>query len=115
MEEWKSIEPAVWKHDKPGDQRIGTLVTKEPRDEDTGLSAKYYLENEKGRFLVWGTAVIDDRMQYVNLGDKVRITYEGKTTNKRNQEVNLYRIEVARNRQRKEELVSSETIEEVPK
>ena len=26
---------------------------------------------------------------------RVRITYEGKTTNKRNQQVNLYRVDVA--------------------
>ena len=96
MEEWKSIEPVVWKHDEPGDRITGILVRKEPRDDDSGLSARYYLDNEKGRFLIWGTVVIDDRMQYVDLRDKVRITYEGKTTNKRNQEVNLYSIEVAR-------------------
>jgi len=28
-------------------------------------------------FLVWGSAVIDDRMQYVKIGQKVRITFEG--------------------------------------
>lgn len=114
MDEWKSIEPSVWKPEKNGDQIIGVLMSKEPKDEIAGISARYYLENEEGRFLIWGTAVIDDRMHYVNEGDKVRITYEGKTTNKRNQEVNLYNMEVAKNPQKdNNEPVPEETIEEV--
>jgi len=44
---------------------------------------------------VWGCAVIDDRMQYAKIGQKVRITFEGKTKNKRNQDVNLYTVEVS--------------------
>ena len=85
----------MWKPEKEGDNIIGILVNKEPKDEESGLSARYYLENQEGMFFVWGCAVLDDRMQYVNPGEKVRITYEGKTTNKRNQKVNLYRVDVA--------------------
>ena len=111
MDEWKSIEPGVWKPEKIGDQIIGVLLSKEPKDENAGLSARYYLENEDGRFLIWGTAVIDDRMHYVKVGNKVRITFEGKTTNKRKQEVNLYTVEVTKNHQNNEP-VPEETIEE---
>ena len=46
-------------------------------------------------FFVWGTAVLDDRMKYVKIGQKVRITFGGKTTNKRGQTVNLFKVEVA--------------------
>ena len=53
------------------------------------FSAKYYLENDDGTFLVWGSAVIDDRMQYIKNGDLVRITYLGKNTNKKNQSLNI--------------------------
>ena len=95
MEKWKNIEPGMWKPEKEGDNIIGILVNKEPKDEESGLSARYYLENQEGMFFVWGCAVLDDRMQYVKAGEKVRITYEGKTTNKRNQKVNLYRVDVA--------------------
>ena len=95
MEKWKNIEPGMWKPEKEGDNIIGILVNKEPKDEDAGISARYYLENQEGMFFVWGCAVLDDRMQYVKPGEKVRITYEGKTTNKRNQKVNLYRVDVA--------------------
>jgi hypothetical protein len=99
MEKWKNIEPGMWKPEKEGDNIIGILVNKEPKDEDAGISARYYLENQEGMFFVWGCAVLDDRMQYVKPGEKVRITYEGKTTNKRNQKVNLYRVDVAEGKQ----------------
>jgi len=96
MEEWKSTEPEVWKPEEKGEQIIGVFVEKKPRDE-SGVSARYFLDTNNGRFLVWGCAVIDDRMQHVKLGEKVRITYKGKTKNKRDQEVNLFEVEVARN------------------
>ena len=95
MEKWKTIEPGVWKPAKEGDQISGVLVHKEAKDEKSGLSARYYLENGEGKFLIWGSAVLEDRMQYVLIGSKIRITYEGKTKNKKNQGVNLFKVEVA--------------------
>ena len=105
MGKWKSIEPGVWKPEKERDNIIGILVNKEPKDEQSGLSARYYLETEKGMSFVWGCAVLDDRMQYVKAGAKIRITYEGQTTNKRNQKVNLYKVEVA---EEKEKTISAD-------
>ena len=96
MEEWKSTEPEVWRPENKGEQIIGVLVDKKPKEE-AGISARYFIDTDKGRFLVWGCAVIDDRMEYVKIGDKVRITYKGKTRNKRDQEVNLFEVEIARN------------------
>lgn len=101
MDKWKAIEPGVWKPEKKGDYIIGILVNKEPKDEQSGLSARYYLENQEGMFFLWGCAVLDDRMQYVKVGDKIKVTYEGETTNKRNQKVNLYKVEVAEGQQTK--------------
>lgn len=95
MDEWKTIEPSVWKPEKERDNIIGILVNKELKDEQSGLSAKYYIENEKGTFFAWGSTVLDDRMQYVKIGQKIRITYEGKTKNKRGQDVNLFKVEVS--------------------
>jgi glycosyltransferase involved in cell wall biosynthesis len=46
-------------------------------------------------------------MQYVKLGDKIRITFEGATTNKRNQRVNLYRGDVAERDQPEKEAAES--------
>ena len=97
MEKWKKIEPGVWKPENKGENIVGVLSKKVPKDETTNLSAKYYIENENGPWLVWGCAVIDDRMKHVAVGSKVRITFEGKTKNKRNHDVNLYQVEIAEN------------------
>ncbi len=95
-DEWQTIEPGIWKPENEGDQIAGVLVNKEPRDEASGTSARYYIENQDGMFLIWGSAVIDDRMQYVKIGQKVRVTFEGHTKNKKNQQVNLFKVEVAK-------------------
>jgi len=97
MDEWQTIQPTVWKPVNVGDNIVGILVNKEPKNENSGISAKYYLENEKGTFFAWGSTVLDDRMQYVKVGHKIRITYEGKTKNKRGQDVNLFKVEVSDN------------------
>ena len=97
MDNWKPIEPNVWKPKEAGDSITGVIVSKSPKDDTTGLSAKYQLQNEIGMFLVWGSAVLDDRMQYVSVGSRIRITFNGKTKNKRNQEVNLFKVEIAQN------------------
>ena len=99
MDKWKTIEPNVWRPKEKGDHIIGALVNKQPKDEITGLSARYQIENQEGMFLIWGSAVLDDRMQYAKIGDKIRITFDGKTKNKRNQDVNLFRVEVAQSSQ----------------
>ena len=95
MDNWKPIEPRVWKPKKEGETIIGVVISKTPKDESGGLSAKYQLENSQGMVLIWGSAVLDDRMHYVPVGSKVRITFEGRTKNKRQQTVNLFRVEVA--------------------
>ena len=95
MDEWKTIEPSVWKPQREGQRIEGVLVSKIPQDEKTGLSARYYIETKAGMFFLWGTAVLEDRMQYVKFGDRVRITFGGKTKNKRHQDVNLFKVEVA--------------------
>ena len=91
--EWKKIEPNVWKAANKGDVIMGILVHKEPKDEN--VSARYYVENADGLFLVWGTAILEDRMKHVQLGQRLRITYNGKTKNRRGQDLNLFDVEVA--------------------
>ena len=97
MDQWKTIEPGVWRPVTEGDQIIGVLVSKEPKNDVSGISAKYYIDTGKGMFFVWGSTVLDDRMQYVKVNQKIRITYEGKTKNKRGQDMNLFRVDIADN------------------
>ena len=87
---WKIIEPGVWKPDQSGDTVEGVLVNVIPKDENGGMSARYYLETKDGMFFVWGSTVLDDRMQYVKTGQEIRITYDGQDTNKKGQKVKAH-------------------------
>jgi hypothetical protein len=98
MAGWKEIEPNVWKPANPGDSIEGVLVNKVPREQD--MSAKYYIEvtepsGKTGIKMLWGSTVLDDRMQFVDPGQKVRITFKEKKKNKKNQDLNIYKVEVA--------------------
>ena len=97
MEEWNTIEPNTWKPANIGDLIEGVLIDKAPAEKERSMSAKYWLETANGRFLVWGGAVLDDRMRFVNVGDKIRIIFKGTDKNKRNQNVNIFEVQVARN------------------
>ncbi len=93
--EWQKIEPGVWKPENKGDSIIGVLISKEPKTEDS--SARYNIENQDGIFLVWGTTILDDRLRHVQIGQKLKIVFNGKTKNKRGQDLNLYEVAVAKN------------------
>lgn len=95
VDEWKKIEPGVWKPENKGDSIIGALISKEPKDEN--VSAKYHVEDTNGDlFLVWGSAILDNRLQHVKIGQKIKIVYNGKTKNQRGQDLNLYEVAVAK-------------------
>lgn len=90
-----AIEPNIWKPENKEDKIEGTLVGKK---EKVGVneSMLYYIEDEdKKTFGIWGSAVLDDRMTLVGLGDYIRITYKGKETNKKGQHVNIFKVEKA--------------------
>ncbi len=93
MGEWKTIEPKMWKPAKDGDSIEGVLVNKEPADKSRELSARYKVENQDGIFLVWGCTTLDDRLQHVNVGDKVRITFVEKKNIDKGKTLNSYKVE----------------------
>lgn len=104
MEEtWKEIEPNIWKPENEGDSITGVLLSKEPKDSKREMSAKYKVENEQGIFLVWGSAVLDDRMECINTGTKVRITFKEKKEIKKGRTLNVYKVEVAAPAEKKQE------------
>ena len=111
---WKTIEPGVWKPAKEGDKIEGVLISKEPKNENANLSAKYSIENKEGMFLIWGCTILDDRMQYVKVGQEIRITYKGQTQNQRGQKVNLYEVAVAETEQGMEEGSDNSVIGAIP-
>lgn len=96
MDGWKDVEPEQWKPVDEGDNIIGVLVQKEPKDVDKELSAQYILENIDGMWLVWGSAVLDKRMALVKVGQTVKITFKGTKENndKKKNDIKIFKVEV---------------------
>ena len=89
--EYEKIEPDIWKPEKEGDEIAGVLVS---IDDNVGQhgSKMYHLETEKGQTSVWGSAVLDDRMQYVKPGDNVKIVYKGTQENTKKQPTKIFEV-----------------------
>lgn len=88
----ESIEPNVWKPEKPGDFIEGVLIQKR-EDVGTNKSHAYYLESDGKQTMVWGSTILDGRMDFVNVGEFCRITFKEKTTNSKGQPLNVYKVE----------------------
>jgi hypothetical protein len=89
---YTEIQPNIWKPINIGDSVEGILVGV---DQTVGRNESniYSLETPEGlKWKVWGTAIIDDRMKYIKVGDKIKITYEGSTVNKAGQPLKLYKV-----------------------
>ena len=72
----RTVEPQVWKYENEGDQIAGILVRVKPRTEDK--SSQYFLQVDQQEYMIWGSALLDERMQAVEIGEFVMITYKGK-------------------------------------
>lgn len=71
-----------WKPEKEGDEVSGIFVDVKDNVGPNG-SKLYTLQQPDGSFMgVWGSAVIDDRMASIPLGDEVRIVFLGKVPSK---------------------------------
>lgn len=106
---YKEIETKVWKAENEGDRIEGVLIAKEPKTEDIG--AKYTIENKEGAFLVWGSAILDDKMQQVKVGEELRITFDGQKDLGKKKKLNLYKVEVAESDEGQETEVEEEKVE----
>lgn len=87
---FEKVEPLQWKPENDGDRIEGVLIQK------AKLGAKqsnaYYIENKEGNNLVWGTAVLDDRLASVDVGDIVKIIYKGKKPNSKGQPTHQFEV-----------------------
>lgn len=72
----------TWKPEKENDSVQGLFVDVKDNVGPNG-SKLYTLQKDDGSFVgVWGSAVIDDRMTSIPLGDQVKIVYLGTTKSK---------------------------------
>lgn len=92
--EFEEINPNVWKPEQEGDSVEGVLVTRIIGNENN--SNRYYIENAGNRYMLWGSSVLDERMQLVACGQYVKITYNGTKPLEKGKTLKLFKVEVAK-------------------
>lgn len=68
----------IWKPETIGEYKVGKYLNKE---ENVGLesnSTLYFFKNEKEKWKVWGSKLLNSLMDKVDLGKEVKIIYQGK-------------------------------------
>ncbi len=91
-EGWEEVNPDIWKPDKPGDEVSGTLLHVKKGTGKYENSNIYTLDRQGGPINFWGTKILDDRMSVVQIGQQVRIIYEGIAKSKQGQEYHQYKV-----------------------
>lgn len=90
--DFETIEPNVWKPEEKEESIEGVVLNKEVNI-GVNNSNLYHLESESTIRSVWGSAVLDSRMQFIKVGDFIRITYKGLEKNKRGQETKIFQVQ----------------------
>lgn len=101
--QFETVEPNVWKPEEDGDLIEGTLVSKREKV-GPNESKTYYLEKGGKQIMAWGSTVLDNRMDFVDLNDYVKITYKGKRKNSKGQDTKIFKVE----REQKEVIEATE-------
>jgi hypothetical protein len=78
MGKWMESTGNIWKPKQKEDSVCGLLVSKEENVGDNN-SRMYHIEDSETHTVhkVWGSAILDDRMIPVKVGQEVKITYKG--------------------------------------
>lgn len=94
---YKEINPNVWEYENDGDAIEGILVKIVP-DVGVNKSTIYSLETKPGIFMnVWGSAILDQRMSLVTVGQQIKITYKGLSEGKPGKNpAKIFKVEVDR-------------------
>lgn len=92
-QKWKSTEPVIWKPTPEQPSIEGVLIDKKEHVGKYG-SKGYIIENGQGLFLVFGTRILDDLMEYCTISKKVKITYKGVKRDKQDtKDIKMYAVE----------------------
>lgn len=91
-ENWEEIKPGIWDY-KNQPELIGKLVKKEA-DVGPNKSNLYTVEKEDGSLIsIWGSAVLDQRLIFVEIGEQIKIQYLGDSKPKPGRKgTHLYRV-----------------------
>lgn len=96
MTEYDKVEPGVWKPLKDGDSVEGILISVQNSTKYENNKI-YHLECTDGKQLaIFGTTVLDDRMTFVKVGDKIKIVFKGTQKNSKQQDTKIFEVFKAR-------------------
>ena len=73
---YKEINPSTWTYENKGDFIEGILVQKQS-DIGANKSMLYSIETPQGVKNVWGATILNERMAFVNVGNKIKVTFNG--------------------------------------
>ena len=90
--EYEEINPSTWTPKEVGDSVEGKLINKRT-NVGVNESNAYDIEAKDGQVMVWGSAVLDQRLEYINVGEMVRITYKGLEKNSKGQDTKIFKVE----------------------
>jgi len=95
---YEEINPTDWTYEKDGDFIEGILI-KTQKDVGVNNSMLYSIETiEEGKNVVksvWGAAILDSRMGFVEVGSKLKITFKGLATAKAGKHpAKIFKVEV---------------------
>ena len=110
---WKEVESNVWKPEKEGDQITGVLIQKQPRTDE--LSPRYTIENKDGQFMVWGSAIIADKVEPLEVGLEIRITFEGTKNLGGGKTLKQFKVEVAETEEAEDSEIKTAEVTQDPK
>lgn len=73
---FEEINPSIFLFKNEGDFIEGFLIRKQ---EKVGANESMLYSIDVGDSIksIWGSAILDERMQFVNVGSKIRVTFKG--------------------------------------
>ena len=93
---FEEITPGTWIPKKAEDSIEGVFIKAES-DVGPKKSMMYHLDVDEKRVCVWGCAILDQRMEMVKPGEKLRITFKGLGEAKNgNNAPKIFKVEVDR-------------------
>lgn len=90
--DYEEVNPEVWKLEKEGDVIEGVLVNK-IIPEDKEESNRYYIETPEGIKMVWGSAILDDRLNFIDVGSKLKITFKERKDIGKGKTLKVFKVE----------------------
>ena len=90
--QWEAVEPNVWKFEKEGDSIEGTLVLKKTNIGVNHSNAYYIQKADGSQWLVWGSKIMDDRMELVPEMSQVKIVFKNRTLNAKKQPLKIFQV-----------------------